>query len=244
MPSLDALAHLCSVTISGGSGLPAILFMAGLTGGVVHCGPMCGPIVLGQVGARLAAIPGGRVCEASRVASGLLPFYHLGRITTYAALGAGVALAGGSFAPSPIARAVALMLAALLLLIAAGRRWGVIPRFAAPSVAPGVSRATGRLAAAARGLGAFPLGLALGLIPCGLIYAALSVAAVAGGPLSGGLAMAAFGLGTVPVLAVIGVAGHAAGRRVGTFARRATPFVMVANAGMLCALAIVPLWVG
>jgi sulfite exporter TauE/SafE len=50
--------------------------------------------------------------------------------------------------------------------------------------------------------------------------------------------MAAFGLGTVPSLMAVGIAGQAAGRRwqrtVATFA----PAVMVLNAGLLIVLAL------
>lgn len=44
-------------------------------------------------------------------------------------------------------------------------------------------------------------GLAWGLMPCPMVYAALLVAAVAGSPAWGGGLMLAFGLGTMPLLA-------------------------------------------
>jgi len=55
----------------------------------------------------------------------------------------------------------------------------------------------------------FAMGLAWGLVPCGMIYSALALALLAGNSLSGALVMAAFGLGTLPNLLVIsGLSGH------------------------------------
>jgi len=61
------------------------------------------------------------------------------------------------------------------------------------------------------------LGALWGLMPCGMVYAALAVASAAGGPGEAAACMAAFGLGTIPAMALSGtVAGQvlgAAGRR-------------------------------
>jgi sulfite exporter TauE/SafE len=62
------------------------------------------------------------------------------------------------------------------------------------------------LAARAFDANAFAGGMLWGLIPCGLVYGALGGAALAGGPARGALAMAAFGLGTLPWLLAAGVA--------------------------------------
>ncbi|MBD3633348.1 MAG: sulfite exporter TauE/SafE family protein, partial [Methylophaga sp.] len=47
---------------------------------------------------------------------------------------------------------------------------------------------------------AFLLGMVWGWLPCGLVYAALAVAATAGDPVKGGLVMLAFGAGTLPAV--------------------------------------------
>jgi len=47
---------------------------------------------------------------------------------------------------------------------------------------------------------AFFLGTVWGWLPCGLVYAALAVAATAGDPVKGGLVMLAFGAGTLPAV--------------------------------------------
>lgn len=58
----------------------------------------------------------------------------------------------------------------------------------------------------------FGLGMLLGLIPCGLVMAALMASASTGSALAGGVGMALFGLGTVPALMAVGLAGGVVSR--------------------------------
>jgi len=53
----------------------------------------------------------------------------------------------------------------------------------------------------------FIIGLLNGLLPCGLVYIALAGAIVAGTAFDGALFMILFGLGTIPVMFAIPVAG-------------------------------------
>jgi sulfite exporter TauE/SafE len=124
--------------------------------------------------------------------------WHAGRLTTYAALGAVAGAVGGALpGPGWVAAAVST---GLLVWFAAALA-GLVPE---PTVRiPGVSSLAGR---AARSKGAAPgylLGLATGLLPCGLVYAALSIPVASGSALVGSLSMVAFGLGTVPALAAL-----------------------------------------
>jgi sulfite exporter TauE/SafE len=52
------------------------------------------------------------------------------------------------------------------------------------------------------------LGLLNGLLPCGLVYVACAGATATGGLFSGAAYMAAFGLGTVPMMLGISVSGR------------------------------------
>ena len=81
------------------------------------------------------------------------------------------------------------------------------------------------------------LGVCLGFLPCGLLYAALAIAMGTGHPGLGALAMVAFGLGTVPALIVVAVAGSSAGVRWGRFIAQVAPLAMLANAAFLILLA-------
>jgi sulfite exporter TauE/SafE len=58
------------------------------------------------------------------------------------------------------------------------------------------------------------LGALNGLLPCGLVYSALLVAASTGSLLMGAAGMAVFGLGTLPALLVMGIGAGALSARV------------------------------
>jgi sulfite exporter TauE/SafE len=230
-PLLSHAAVLCAPVAPTLVGL----WLAGLAGGPMHCAPMCGGFVLGQVSDRMARLPAERLCEAARLRGALLLPYHAGRMTTYALLGAAAGALGGRLAVGGLAGGL-LLLAALLFLLQAMARWrpGLLP--ALPAAPPGWTRA---VAATARRLpSGLPLGLLLGFLPCGLLYGALAAAAATGDPLRGALAMLAFGLGTVPSLLLVGIAGHLAGRHWQARVARLAPAIMLGNAALLILLAL------
>jgi sulfite exporter TauE/SafE len=164
--------------------IPAIsaAALAGLFGSP-HCLGMCGPFALAC---------GGKISQTAA--------WHAGKILTYALLGVLAGLIGHSVpGPTWVATAVS---ATLVVWFAAGLA-GLVPE---PALRiPGLTRLAAR--AATRGdLGSrFLFGMATGLLPCGLVYATLGIAVASGDPLTGGLAMAAFGLGTAPALAALGL---------------------------------------
>jgi sulfite exporter TauE/SafE len=242
MESLHWLGGLCTTETTFEGGMLLGLFAAGAAGSIVHCGPMCGVFVLGQMSERMARLPPERMCERQRIGNGLLLPYHLGRLTTYAGLGAlaaGSAAVFGRLAWVGSLSAVLLTIAALLFLTHAVGR--VLPAFGKMDRAP---RFWGRLIGIftrriARGsvFGEYLFGVTLGFLPCGFLYAAIAAAAASARPEMGAAAMVAFGLGTAPVLMVIGVAGHAAGRRWSRGVTVAAPALMVLNAALLLLLA-------
>ena len=99
--------------------------------------------------------------------------------------------------------------------------------------AEGVSGFAKPLFGSPTGWRGYALGLALGFIPCGLLYGAVAVASASGNPVSGALGMAAFAAGTIPSLLTVGLAGHAAGRSFRGVMSRVAPIVMAVNAGVL-----------
>jgi len=221
----------------GGEGLVITLFFTGLLGSLAHCGLMCGPLVLAQVMARMEAIPAGAGGELRRLAGAALLPYQIGRLLTYAGLGALAAAAAGlAHDHLPLARGLgATLLAAAALLLALQAR----PRRAVAgwSGAGWRDRIAPLLAAPTGGRGLL-LGLVLGLLPCGLLYAALATAAATGDPGLGAAAMAAFGLGTVPMLVAVAWLGQGMVGRFRARLRRVAPLLLLVNAGWLGVLAV------
>ncbi|CAA7626811.1 sulfite exporter TauE/SafE family protein [Magnetospirillum sp. SS-4] len=227
---------ICRTGMDGREGLIGGLFLTGLVGSLSHCGGMCGPFVLSQVAARMQSLPPDRMTETRRLAGAALLPYHLGRATTYAGLGALAAslagLAGGTPAFGWVA-ALLLSLAALALLALA------VPglRGMAGSGETWWSARVGRLArplfASPSGWRGWLLGVALGFIPCGLLYAALAAAAAAGNPVAGALGMLAFAAGTVPMLILVGAVGHAALAHWRGPLLRLAPAMLILNAAVL-----------
>jgi uncharacterized protein len=205
----------------------------------------------------------------TRLRRGLLMPYHAGRIFTYALLGAASATLAGTVSDMAGVRrflAFALLLAALIFLY---RAWaGLIGAFAYPSgtllflkipsnimaslhaVLAIPARAlsqrarpfmAGRQAGGA--LHGFALGMILGLLPCGLVHAALLAALGTGAAAPAFALMAAFGLGTLPSLWLTGLAGMTAGSfaqsrssigaRVRRFLALCAPVLMALNAALL-----------
>jgi len=218
------------------------MLLAGLAGSVAHCSFMCGPFVLGQVGARLARVPASRLCEQARLREALLLPYHLGRITTYAAIGAVAAGLSGAARAWVGSASAWLLLAGAVLFALQGlhRLWpalhiGGVFGQASGWLAP-FRRMAGRLDVTRPG-GALLLGLALGGLPCVFLYSAVFVASSAATAAGGALGMAVFGLGTVPALVLVGVAGHQAGRRWNGLVGKSAPYLLLANAILLLVMA-------
>jgi uncharacterized protein len=168
-------------------------------------------------------------------------------VTTYAALGGTFGGVGGAVVEATHWRAFAALLlglAALSFLAQAIKSAGFRPpfpavtglatRFAAPLM-PAVERLLSVRRFHLRG---YALGVALGLLPCGLLYSALMAAAATGSAAAGALAMVAFAVGTMPALATVGLVGAGALRRWrASLSRIATPLFLF-NALLLGGLAL------
>ena len=159
-------------------------FILGLIGSL-HCAGMCGPLAL--------ALPPVGNSRASFVAGRLA--YNAGRVTTYCFLGALFGLVGLSFALAGLQRWVSIGAGAAILIgfLASSRLTMRNP----------VSRAVGWVRSG--------LGTLNGFLPCGLVYVACAGAAATGGFVSGLEYMAVFGLGTIPMLLSLGLAGRMLG---------------------------------
>jgi sulfite exporter TauE/SafE len=138
--------------------------------GTPHCMGMCGAL----------AIAGGSGRD--------WPFYHLGRIGTYAVLGA---LAGGFGAAIPGPPWLATSVSAVLLVGFAASLVGWVPE---PRVAiPGLARAGAWFTRRKGPLARLGFGVVNGLLPCGLLYATLALPVSSGSAAVGAAMMMLFG---------------------------------------------------
>lgn len=188
-------------------GLATSLLLAGLAGGFTHCIAMCGPFVLAQA----EGVSGGGDRGRSLVKSLILP-YHLGRLTTYVFL---AVLFGGAlnlallFQPFRAYVVVPLLLiaAAVFVVTAFPRMAGLFPwavRLRLPVPGRLLSRLYKPLLPDRRPASRYLLGILLGFMPCGLVVSALMAAATAPTVWQSAGAMAAFGVGTMPALFLVG----------------------------------------
>jgi sulfite exporter TauE/SafE len=164
--------------------------------GSLHCAGMCGPLALALPS------PGN---SASGFILGRLA-YNSGRIATYALLGAVFGLVGMTFALVGLQRWVSLATGASVLIT-----FATSPRLAWNTP---ISKSVAWLKMALakmlrqRTLGSLLLlGLLNGALPCGLVYVACAGAIASGGFFDGVVYMLAFGVGTVPMMLGIGLAG-------------------------------------
>jgi uncharacterized protein len=194
----------------------------GITGSL-HCVGMCGPIAM--------ALPTGGVSPLRKAL--LVILYNTGRATTYGLLGLVAGIAGAGFAISGYQQLLSIVAGSLLFISA------FVPLFDAPVWFRGLfgrlRGAMSRVFAGRSKKDLFLLGLLNGLLPCGLVYMALSVALASGSMAQGALFMVAFGLGTAPLMMAMPYAGSFISERTRGRFRKAMP-VMVAGMGLLLML--------
>lgn len=185
-----------------------LVFLGGVLGSS-HCVGMCGALAL-SVGLGARTLPGNL---------GRQLVYTLGRLNTYAFLGAAAGFAGWRLSkqttPLSVYFQTGLALVAGLLLIWQGlAAAGALPRRKVTSAAAGFCPGRGVLSTFLTAPGwhnAFLAGLLTGFLPCGLVYAYVAFAASTGSLLKGMLSMAVFGAGTAPLMILTGAGASALG---------------------------------
>lgn len=188
-----------------------MLFLVGLLTSV-HCIAMCGGINLSQ------CVPRGSG-EMGRRGGAFMPglLYNLGRVISYTLIGfllglVGYGLGGGGRAGLPTLLQGILKLAAGVFMVVMGvNMLGLFPwlRRLAPRLPKGLTQRPGRK----RGTAPLAVGLLNGLMPCGPLQSMQLVALASGNPLTGGLSMLVFSLGTVPLMLGLGSVVAALGKR-------------------------------
>ncbi|MCC6865748.1 MAG: sulfite exporter TauE/SafE family protein [Ignavibacteria bacterium] len=170
-------------------------FLIGILGSF-HCIGMCGPIAL--------SLPKSRNLLAARL------FYNLGRIATYSMLGLLFGLLGERLEMFGLQRAISISLGIIIIITV------ITPSSYRIKLAQKSGFYTGinllktyfaRLFKMHSYKSMFAIGLLNGLLPCGLVYVGITGAIAVGSQLNGMLFMAMFGLGTLPVMYGVSIAG-------------------------------------
>lgn len=199
-------------------------FLFGLLGSF-HCVGMCGAIAL--------ALPGAGGGHGRYVAGRVL--YNLGRVTTYATLGAAAGLLGQSLRLAGWQQSLSLLSGGLILLLV------IVPEryLGRAAAALGLARVLGTVKSQLAffyqrpSLGAlYTTGLLNGLLPCGLVYLALAGALSAPGVAGAAGYMALFGLGTLPLMLGLSLTGKLVPGAWRGRLRRAVPVLATVLAGL------------
>lgn len=191
----------------------------------LHCVGMCGPLML--------ALP--LDAAGKRYVARQMLTYHAGRILTYAALGVFFGLVGKGIALAGFQKGLSVG-AGVLMLAMAFMAWRFeqlvtnLPGFG--KFTRGVQLRIGSLLKKNSGGAIFGVGLLNGLLPCGMVYAALAGAIATTRGAEGGLFMALFGVGTLPLMLAVSILGRSFGFSFRQKIRVAQPLLLTL-AGLL-----------
>jgi len=202
-----------------------------LLGGVLgssHCLGMCGPFAV-MIGAGARGWKQGVTRQL---------IYSIGRICTYAFGGAAAGFLGlrlsRELGALGGAQGMLSILAGVLLIVQGALAAGLI-RIGKSGIGGGSVCGSAKLFATflrhPQGYHVFLAGILTGFLPCGLVYAYLSLAAATGDVWRGLAVMAVFGSGTVPVMALTGT-----GARLMNLALRRRMFQIAAACVILTGL--------
>ena len=205
------------------------IFIAAFTMGIIgsfHCVGMCGPLAL--------SLPISNDNFQSKFFGAFL--YNVGRVTTYASFGLVFGLIGKSLVLFGFQQWLSIILGGIIIVLL------VLPKLFphlnkklnfTNSFFEKLRPAIGRLFFKKNQSSLFAIGLLNGLLPCGLVYIAIAAAVATGGLGSSVLFMAAFGLGTLPVMWSIAFFGNYIGIGIRQKIRKAYPYMMVLMACLL-----------
>lgn len=188
--------------------------------GSLHCAGMCGPIAI--------AIPLNNHSWWARLSGAFL--YNAGRTVTYALLGAIFGLAGLGLALGGLQQWVSIALGMIMILSV------LVPRVGA--LGKSLTRISDRVTSRFKTLfgkyfrirtysSLFILGILNGFLPCGLVYIALAGALVMSHVMEGALYMVFFGLGTIPMMMALSLAGNVLSGTLRTRLNRVLPYFII-----------------
>ena len=198
-----------------------VAFSLGLIGSL-HCVGMCGPLAI-------VFCTGENNTPSQTIKSAL--FYNLGRTFTYSILGLLFGFLGSFLMVTNLQKTVSIILGILLIVsfifninIDQSINGSTIIKKYHSSVRKFISQ----MMAKSKEYHPFQLGMANGLLPCGLVYLALAGAIATGSVINGIMFMALFGLGTLPMLFALVVSIGMFPKRIRNLFRPILPYVSLA----------------
>ncbi|MBB1284988.1 sulfite exporter TauE/SafE family protein [Flavisolibacter sp. BT320] len=194
--------------------------------GSLHCIGMCGPLAM--------ALPLGNRSAGGRLTGGVL--YNIGRVLTYTWLGLVMGLAGGFLITPKIQSTVSLAFGTAILLylcLPATVKRSLSKSSKAQGFFMTLRTQLGKLLSTPTNSSLFGIGMLNGLLPCGMIYIALTSSFLTGSSVNGGLFMTAFGLGTVPAMLSAVFFGSFVSQQVRMRLRKTIPVFMACMAALL-----------
>ena len=192
----------------------------------LHCGGMCGPIAL--------SLPTANMPKWQYVMGRI--FYNVGRVITYVLLGGLLGLFGKGLSLAGIQQglSIALGVGILLMVLFSYNPDMLFQKIPAFRKLQGILiRQFQRILRNPSLPSMFLVGILNGLLPCGVVYIALTGALATGSALLGMGYMALFGLGTLPMMLAISLAGSVISISLKNTLRKLTPAVMIFFAVLL-----------
>ena len=193
--------------------------------GSFHCAGMCGPIAI--------ALPLHGNTVSQKIFGGTL--YNVGRTITYGIMGAIFGFLGQGVEMLGFQQKISVLMGALMIISVLfpalfknksklGKSWS---RFVGK-----LKKTMGKLFSIRSFSSLFFIGILNGLLPCGLVYMAIAGAMGTGNVAQGSLYMILFGLGTIPMMLTISLAGNIMSQAIRNKINRLIP-VLVVVVGLL-----------
>ena len=203
-------------------------FLMGLIGSI-HCIGMCGPLVM--------ALPMSNQTNFQKWQSILL--YHAGKITSYAILGILLGMFGSQLPLYGVQENLSIVMGSIMLLyviyvFVIKSRWS--PKFLQFNrLYTFIVKKMGSVLKCKNRAAFYLIGFLNGLLPCGMIYVALTSALATQNIFYGGLIMVFFGLGTMPALIMVAIGGQYFGSAFRNKAQKLLP-IFIFSIGVLLIL--------
>ncbi len=184
----------------------------------LHCVGMCGPIAL--------SLPVHYLPPQQKTFGIFL--YNTGRITMYALLGLLFGFVGRQVYLGGFQKTFSIGLGSLLLLVLLQSVFNIkiFPEKWIQKPTRKLQQFISRYMQQKKLYGLFVLGAANGLLPCGMVYFAITGAMAAGNVAGGVVFMAAFGAGTFPAMFALSFFGSMISLQVRNTIKKAGPYVL------------------